>query len=350
VRLWEFATGKERKRLPVAGEGLAVSPDGRWLAAAGRDVFIDKNPTGEKRPAGEMLINPSWDPRSDFHILVGDERIHFRTVLQLYDLREGKVVWSRRGGGLAVAFSPDGATLIVAEGPAGGDWTLPGGISLGSVGDPRTVIRAARTGEVLSVIPHRWATALAVRGVGKGPRTAGGVLLVTGDAGGSVRMWDLTEGQREKARQMRRRGDPEPADLAGWWRDLGGPEPERMVRDAWRTDPVGGPDGFRFPEGREVLARKYARAHATDAYRASWALTAAGDRAVDFLAGRLKAGEPRGSPEEELRPRRAVEVLERIGSARARRALRELAERAPRAEVKAAAGEALHRLRGKRDR
>jgi WD40 repeat protein len=345
VRIWEVATGKERKRLAVAGDGLAVSPDGRWLAAAGREVFIDKNPTGEKRPAGERMFDSSWDPRSDFHILVGDERIHFSTVLQLFDLREGKVVWSRRGGGCAVAFSPDGDTLIVAEGPAGGRLNLPGGISVGRGGDPRTVIRDTRTGKVLSVIPHRWATALAVRGVGKGRRTAGGALLVTGDAGGSVRMWDLTEGQREKARQSGRRGKPEPADLAGWWRDLGGPEPERMVRDAWRTDPVGGPDGFSFPDDRKVLARKYARAHATAAYRASWALTAGGDRAVDFLADRLKAGEPRGSPEEELRPRRAVEVLERIGSARARRALRELAENAPRADVKAAARQALARIK-----
>jgi WD40 repeat protein len=140
VRLWDAKTGRLLRALGDRKEqiaAVAVSPDSRWVAAAGggRDGF---------------------------------------GVVRLWDARNGSEVWRQKGhktAALAVAFSPDGRSL--ASGGADGTVRL----------------RDARTGEVRrSLEGHAGAvTAVAF--------SADGKTLASGGAGPSVRLWDPRTGR-----------------------------------------------------------------------------------------------------------------------------------------------------------
>jgi hypothetical protein len=97
------------------------------------------------------------------------------------------------------------------------------------------------------------------------------------------------------------------------------------------------------PTERELAAlwRDLSGSNGEKAYRAAWTLTAAGKAAVPFLGERL--GKVPGDGES-AGLRRAVEVLEQIGSPEARRALDQALTGKAGTEIIEAAQLSLHRL------
>ncbi|HZY86892.1 MAG TPA: PQQ-binding-like beta-propeller repeat protein, partial [Gemmataceae bacterium] len=119
TRLLEPATGKEVRRFPgvssLVGSSLAVSPDGKALAAsgeAGQIVFWDLasgkrlfQPEGHQRPVGSVALSPdgrvaasgSWDG-----------------TVRLWEVASGKGLRHLpfRDWGARVTFAADGSTLL----------------------------------------------------------------------------------------------------------------------------------------------------------------------------------------------------------------------------------------------
>ncbi len=162
VRLWEAASGKQVRRLPLTKGrvgAVAFSPDGRILAAAGPDdsaVHLwDLTPRGELR----ILRGPA-DP--------GDPS-------------------GRSEGVVAVAFSPDGKTLAAVSRYRWASNVRPTGRGDGDV-------RMVRIWEVAT-----GATRLSLRLPRNSVRcaafTADGRTLLLGGEDGSLQLWHLSTGK-----------------------------------------------------------------------------------------------------------------------------------------------------------
>jgi WD40 repeat protein len=310
VRLWEVATGRERFHFRLNRGGaslLAFSPTGQCLATAGGDDLIRL-----------------WDPLSGklLATLVGHEaEIH------------------------ALAFSPDGKRLA-----SGGDdkmirvWDVAGG--------HLTHQLPGHEGAVLS---------LAFSPEGK--------TLLSGSTDTTALLWDLTAAPRLPAS---RASGPPPRPLADLWTDLGstdaqlafqalgalaerpGPavgllarrlKPRPAVQAERLAELVAGLDDARFGKrdramkqleklsGRAALAIQHALAKKASSPEV--------DRRLKQLVAKLEGPV---TETEILRALRAVELLERIGSARARQLLATLARGAPEARLTRRAAGALQRL------
>ena len=125
IRFWDLVGGKERP-IHLAeshARGLALSPDGRILAATGNDesagsIRLWQAATGRLRGqvtvAGRYLSTAAFSP--DGHRLAfGD----FDGVVWLLDTDSGKVLVRLAGHAarvLSVAFSPDGKSLVSGSG------------------------------------------------------------------------------------------------------------------------------------------------------------------------------------------------------------------------------------------
>ena len=116
----DLINGKEQKRVEGVSDCLALSPDGRWLAASvGLDVELLNVQTSEVKwrtrahgaefwgasfsPDGKTLATASWDGTAKlWNVASGQE---------MFTYRASGVVWN-------VAFSPDGKWLDLGSGSA----------------------------------------------------------------------------------------------------------------------------------------------------------------------------------------------------------------------------------------
>jgi WD40 repeat protein len=146
LTLWDTATGKEKAAFEVAGDwdcwGLAFSPDGRTLAAAGHPI-------------------PS---------------MHDTGYVRLFDAKTGKVLWEQTKAHAervhALAFSPDGKAL-----------------ASGSM-DLTVKLWDAATGKLLrTFVGH------GERGVFRVALSPDGKTLASGGMDGTCRVWDVDTGE-----------------------------------------------------------------------------------------------------------------------------------------------------------
>jgi hypothetical protein len=370
VSLWEVATGRELSRLKATPGGahvLAVSPDGRLAALAASTLGQGDGPAQA-------------------------------SIIRLWETATGKEVRSFSGPGASVqalAFSPDGGTLAVAakearvrvwdvasgreigamEGEAGpvsglafspDGRTLAGGFGAGRRGvaeEGRVVVWEVASREIRAAFTgHRGGiTALAYAPDGR--------TLVTGGADTTVLVWDLDDGDVERARKA----ELSAKDLEDLWGELAVPDAARAHRAQLRLAAAPGPAAAlirkRLPPavGKPVDTGKVERLVAeldsdsfTTRERAARELEQVGQpaqpalrRALEARPGlekrrrleRLLEGLSRTRPSAvPVRHTRALEVLERLGTPEAREVLDELARGDPYARLTQEAKASLQRL------
>jgi RNA polymerase sigma factor (sigma-70 family) len=375
VRLWDVATGKERRSFRAARDQekgrsymitvAALSPDGRTLAVGHRRR---DNTTALFSPVAVRL----WDVPSgrELHELTG----HTNVVLGL-------------------AFAPDSRLLVTcSENPHSvGLPGLPGAprVDLVLVWDVATGKRVAALPEGLPI------------GAGSAAFAPDGRTLATASADGLVRLWEVAtwtvrasfQGHRDRVTALAFEPDgrllsgsldttvlawdvrpPRSTDgpLAATWEGLGQTEAapafraqgrllaapaEAVALLAARLKPAQPVDAQRLA----VLVADLDSPQFTSRKQAADALRQLGKRAAPALrqaeqkagsletrrrAGALLAELEKSPPAaDELRALRAVEVLEWLGTADARRLLIELAGGDPEAPLTQAPGAALKRLK-----
>jgi RNA polymerase sigma factor (sigma-70 family) len=334
IRIWDTATGRELRRVRQDGTSAAVfSPDGKTLAAGGWDGKIHLWDVGTGKEV--RVIEPQRDSGGGPPIINSvafspDGRTlasgsHDETV-RLWDVATGAerrrlkghqgVVWS-------VAFSPDGK--LVASGSR--DET----VRLWEVATGQEVHRLrGHSGWVLSVA-----------------FSPDGKVLVSGGNDSTALVWTLSPTAARGQAGAKVLG---PADLERLWADLAGRDAARAYRAGWalveepakavaflrgRLRPVVLADARRVRRliadldaddfaVREAASRGLAQlgAEAEPALRAALAGKPSAEvrrRVKDLLA------EPVTPTPAALRDSRAVQALERIGTAEARRVLAALA-------------------------
>jgi WD40 repeat protein len=119
IRLWEPATGKQVRTIASAGSCLALSPDGKTLASAGRDRLIhlwdvaggeEKGQLkGHKHPVKGLAFSPDGK-----RLASGDAQATIR-IWDVANAKELHVIDLKSGAEtLSFAFSPDGKMLACA--------------------------------------------------------------------------------------------------------------------------------------------------------------------------------------------------------------------------------------------
>jgi WD40 repeat protein len=183
VKVWDVGTGERKRTLAVEGSdlnALAFSPDGRHLVAGGlRGLWVWDAATGDSKhrvPTTAAVLAVAFTP--DGGTLVTGA---FDQQVRLWDAKtwaERKVLKGHRSEVRVVAFTPDGKTLAT-----------------GGVGE--IILWNADTGErVRSLKPEAtvWSMAFAADGktlvVGVGDPKDGG--------DGGVQVWDATTGERTR--------------------------------------------------------------------------------------------------------------------------------------------------------
>jgi WD40 repeat protein len=382
VVLWNPKSGEEIHRfcresarvpgLMTIAYDLAFSPDGRLLAAA-----VAELPPGSDQLRGSVILcDPgmgkqlrafgpttgycgfvAFSPDGKMVACAGGsaprERPEESTEIILWETATGQERCRLRGHGrqvTAAAFSPDGRVIASA-----------------ALDDSLRLWDAATGEEIGRPAGHRgWVGALAFSPDGK--------VLASGGVDTTVLLWDVASLLR-RTKEVAGRLDDE--RLAGLWSDLASADGARAYKAigvlAKHPGPVEaylrkclprahGPDRSRAPDA-QLVARLIAdlddeqfavRERASDAlaklgHAAEPALRKALERKpslevrqrVAALLARL--GEQVASPEQ-LRLSRAVEALERIGTAEARKVLRELSQGAADAWLTQEAKASLERL------
>jgi WD40 repeat protein len=302
VYFWDTATGKELRRIERPASRLALSPDGRVLATAGMD----------------------------------------RTV-RLWDVASGKELRRLDTDATALAFAPDGHSL--ATGDVSGTvrlWEL-------ATGAERARFRGHQSGEV-----GKGAVAVGVSSLAFFPD---GRRLLSGGGDTTALVWEVYRAPAERR------------PLEALWADLAKPE-AASAYDALRGLLAVPGEATAFLKGRlapapapdpQKVARLVAGLDSTSfeaREEATLELERLGEAALPALRRARTAGpsaevrrraaqlverlDGPTPPGEVLRGLRAVEALEHIGSAEARRLLEEVAKGSPDArltvEAKAALG------------
>jgi WD40 repeat protein len=366
VRVWDAETGRQRREIacedPREGKSLALSPDGRLLAAPSGlwDVA-----TGEKRPsadAGDRWATFSGDGRTLATVAVNrfvppgvlpkgvsPPKPDAERSIRLWEVATGRPrarLLRHKNGGPCMALSPDGRTL------ASGD-SLQHHIHLWNAPTARLMsILSGHTGPI---------TALAF--------TPDGSRLVSASHDTTLLVWDVAAVRRAEALS-----EPAAEELEAAWEDLAGKDAGRAYLAVWtlaqapaaalpllakRLRPVAALDADRQKRLGQLLADLDAEEFAVRE-RAAAELVKLGEAARPRLRQVLEAQPP---PElrrratavleklggaswssEELRAMRAVEALEHMRTPEARARLEKLAAGAPEAMLTREAKTALKRL------
>jgi WD40 repeat protein len=155
ILLWNASTLAEPARLPGGAVQVAFSPDGRRLAAVGGDQITLWNVAPRRVQATVKLDQPlterqamRWDgafsPDGKFY--AGIDRPQSSSQLYVWDAVTGERVWKPRGPMGEVAYfiwSPDGRTLITANGPTVTFWNVATREELTTFVVPETIWRLA---------------------------------------------------------------------------------------------------------------------------------------------------------------------------------------------------------------
>jgi WD domain, G-beta repeat len=268
------SSGEERARLKGNEVGgLAVAPGGGALAvlAEGEDgvpLRLWNTATGKPLPAFKPLA-PRWGPLAfsgdgRFLTVAGRDRI-----VEVLSATTGAVLCELPTGERAttvLAFSPDSRTVALAN--ATDQWEPEGTVTLWE----------------LSSGKKRWESPTFSDGATALAFSPDGLALASGHSDGDILLWDV-------AGRLRTRGSASPVPSSA--------ELERLWTDLASSD-----------------ARR--------AYRAMRALASMPTAAVTLLCRRRMPTTEKGL--DRLRALRAVEVLEWIGTAKAKRALASLAK------------------------
>ena len=323
VQLWDVSTGREVHRLSNGqggrrAAGLAFAPDGRiataggkiWEVATGLELAMLQDDQGKSfipwlsgtvlfTPDGKGLISAGGDAR-------------------LWDANTGRKIRSITAPDLrinSIALSPDGRFLA------------------GSIENDRTIRlwHVASGREVERLVGHQdLSYALAFSPDSR--LMASGAGDYTRSTDRSMRVWELATGRELRQFDWHRAGITSVAFL---------PDGRRLASSSadataiiWDIATTGrGTTSSPLDLGQ--LWSDLRGDDAAVAYRAIWRMTAAPERVVPFLAGRLKAVEVDDSTKdttlgpiasgETLRRLRAIAVLEKIGTPEARQILERLA-------------------------
>ena len=346
LRFWDWSTGKQLRNIPSDDGcfGLAVSTDGRVAVTGGNQVRLWDVATGKMLRKAELPWS-SFALSPDGQSLVTLSR---DSAVKSWNVRSGKQEQAFLGPPYSGGFVGTPGILLSPDGRLLGR-TGSGGITLWEMATGK--VRRHFTGHQRVV----WAFAFAPDG-----RT-----VLTGGDDTTVLVWDLA--RRHDSRPDRLT----PAELEALWRDLGGD-------DAQRADQAIAMLGARADQTLAFFEKRVAPIKSADAKRvtalladldsddfalrqsASKDLERLGERAaaalkkavekpaslesrrrVETLLSKLR---PPLASSELLQSLRAVEVLERIDTADARRLLRSLAEGIPDARLTREAKSALDRL------
>jgi RNA polymerase sigma factor (sigma-70 family) len=359
VRLWEAATGKElRKFTGHRGwvSAVAFSPDGKAVASAGVGFFLWEAATGKivrSFPGHEFAVNRitfSPDGRT-LASASSDKTVRLGEVLTGQE--RGRLL-GHRSEVVALAFSPDGRTL------ASGSGEIP--FYPRSEGEARAVrLWDVATGKELGRLGgHRGG----ISALAFGPD---GTKLASGSSDTTGLVWDVT--------RLVRGGQPAPAplaaeDLEGLWAGLADQDARKAYQAIWslaraprqsvpwlqkQLRPVVVPadlqrrmarlladlDDSRFAVRQKATAEleKLGEVAAPALRQAlSDRLSVEARQRVERILEKLAA-----SPEA-LRPLRALEALELVGSRPARQVIQTLAQGMPEARLTQEAKGALKRL------
>ncbi len=317
VRLRDASDGEELRTL-LKGEKppefVAVSPDGRWLAAGGREALTTVCPlAGEGRPI---------------------------------------VLGSRSYGGDGASFSSDGTLL--ATGSDHGKvalWTLPSGGEVALLADLHAgayrvclssdgkwlALNAGAQPSVIEIASRKevgFAPWMHPDCTGPMDFTVDGRIVATGGRDRVVRIWDLRAGRALTSIE----GHQAPVWHLRFSRDgsrlaTGSDDGTTLVWDTstWVAQ-LGSHADETTPEDLEEAWSALAGDDPKKAYGATWALAEARERGVDLLRAKLlplaegaEAGEDPVPPGEALRQLRAIQALELVGTEGALGVLREIA-------------------------
>jgi RNA polymerase sigma factor (sigma-70 family) len=325
LRRWDLATGKELSRLPEAQRtiwGLFWSPDGRLAAARGSaspPTVIDHEARRDVRlwdvAAGKRLAPFELADAPESVLFSGDGRTLLTTdmqgIIHIWEVTTGQ---ERRrlpghlpGAIGALAFSPDGRRL--ASGGYDGQvlvWDLTGRMPNGQWRTTRH--SAEQTGA--------WWEALAGAHAG---RACEAMWALTADPEGTVALL------RERLQPVVR---PDAEQLRRWIAELDHDDFAVRQQAERQLESIG---DAAVTELREALKR---------------VTSAEAKRRLRRLIEDIERPAPTGKRLQELR---AVEVLESIGTAEARKVLQALAGGPPESRLTQEAGASLQRLKRGKD-
>ncbi len=134
IQQWSVATGQPLRSIPIRvhpTNGLAVSPDGKLLAAGGTTVWdastgkvlfktaghtIPSHVTALTfSPDGKRLASANWGGNLSKTVDGQRKTIKAESEVKIWDARTGGELLTLRGGGRGAAFSPDGRLLASGD-------------------------------------------------------------------------------------------------------------------------------------------------------------------------------------------------------------------------------------------